>query len=304
MEKTRSVYVSERRAFTLIEVLVSLSIIGLLVALLIPAVQSSREGARNARCLNNLRQIGLSLANYNTLMSSYPSASNGRHGFSVHSMILPQLEQVSIYNSINFDVYWFERSNFTARYTNIASFVCPSSSKPGSLGSTSYACNGGYGLESQGAFVSEGEGSALTASIIDGLSATVALTEWNFVVPGERQIHRVSGNFSFDKDLEKFLDKCRTSFSSPTTLNIGSNWLDGSYGETIYNHDLIINQNYCINNDDVPSGAWTAGSNHPYSANSVFLDGHARKIRQSISLPVWRALATRSGGEIVDPIDF
>src|SRR5262249_34367974 len=102
-----------RRGFTLIELLVVIAIIGVLIALLLPAVQSAREAARRAQCVNNLKQIGVALHIYLTatnsvppLMIVYSPVGNKNTGqvFSPLARMLPYLEQLQIYNAINFSV--------------------------------------------------------------------------------------------------------------------------------------------------------------------------------------------------------
>jgi prepilin-type N-terminal cleavage/methylation domain-containing protein/prepilin-type processing-associated H-X9-DG protein len=128
---------NRRRGFTLIELLVVIAIIAVLISLLLPAVQSAREAARRAQCVNNLKQIGLALHNYHSAVGSFPWGDGPWWvEWSAHSLLLPYLEQGPIYNNINFaDV---ELPNFlnplnidnpvnsTATYAVISVFNCPS----------------------------------------------------------------------------------------------------------------------------------------------------------------------------------
>ncbi len=139
-----------RRGFTLIELLVVIAIIAVLIALLLPAVQAAREAARRAQCINNLKQIGLALHNYQSSNGSFPMGNtkvligggyNTWAGWSAHAQMLPFLEQTAIYNAINFNFSGFafavpseslgEYSNSTAAYTKINAFLCPSNPRSG-----------------------------------------------------------------------------------------------------------------------------------------------------------------------------
>jgi prepilin-type N-terminal cleavage/methylation domain-containing protein/prepilin-type processing-associated H-X9-DG protein len=166
-----------RAGFTLIELLVVIAIIGILVALLLPAVQAAREAARRSQCVNNLKQIGIALNTYESALGTYPlgavyynstdggpNACGGFHAsreFGALACVLSQMEQSNVYNAINFDLasggndgIWggipVGLINKTGLGTRINSYVCPSDSKqlpnfnpalPSSQ--TSYACSGG-----------------------------------------------------------------------------------------------------------------------------------------------------------------
>ena len=132
-----------RRAFTLIELLVVIAIIGVLVALLLPAVQSARESARRTQCMNNLKQLGLALHKHHDSYQTFPSgyASQvwakptlndpyqylGGRGWGWASRILGSLEQTSLYNDINFDGDVSDPSAQTVRRTILSVYLCPSS---------------------------------------------------------------------------------------------------------------------------------------------------------------------------------
>ncbi len=81
-------------------------------------------------------------------------------------------------------------------------------------------------------------------------------------------------------------------------------WMSGEYGSTLLNHAIAINGHTCLNGGNVHIGAWTAGSRHADGVNVVFLDGHARFLRDTINLAVWRALGTRNGQEIISNTSY
>jgi len=138
-----------RTGFTLVELLVVIAIIGVLIGLLLPAVQAARESGRRSTCLNNLRQIGTALENYQVSLGVYPPAyivantkksgtingvsfpdnnGNGPSGFAWGALLLPQLEQNPLYHQFNFRQACWAPENLAAARTKVSVFLCPSAS--------------------------------------------------------------------------------------------------------------------------------------------------------------------------------
>jgi prepilin-type N-terminal cleavage/methylation domain-containing protein/prepilin-type processing-associated H-X9-DG protein len=190
---------SSRAGFTLIELLVVIFVLALLVALLLPAVQSAREAARGLQCKNNLKQLGLGLVQYSEQLGSFPPAMvlTGRgnavtyvSGWSVNSRLLPFIEQPGLYNAINQLRSIAAPDNTTVISQSISLFICPSEVNPepydtGSLPTSlsSYGwCEGDWyvwggipGLPSRSAF--SPNRSRRISEFVDGLSMTLMAAE-------------------------------------------------------------------------------------------------------------------------------
>jgi prepilin-type N-terminal cleavage/methylation domain-containing protein/prepilin-type processing-associated H-X9-DG protein len=158
------VLVRKKRGFTLIELLVVIAIIAVLVSLLLPAVQQAREAARKSQCQNNLKQIGLALWNYESSTKVFPQekftaqppgfANPVNQTWTLY--VLPQLDQMGLYNAYNFNINWSDPANYGVTQTNLSVWVCPSApghegrNDPAAAGATNPtgypSPPGGYGL--------------------------------------------------------------------------------------------------------------------------------------------------------------
>lgn len=319
------------RGFTLIELLVVVVIIGVLVGLILPAVQAARESARSAECSNRLRQIGIGLASHQSARGNYPRGSwtgtdavSGGGCLSPQCQLLPYLEQRVLYDAANFVVGFPANAaeNQTVAATVVAAFLCPSDPS-GTAGGTSYrACvSSGPGVSSVGL----GGGGSFTyfdqlgpAQFTDGLSQTVGFSE---------RLHGSTPTTSFDRSrdiwysnlyslggptsVDEMLETCGAlqSAAPEVFLKAGASWIFARYEDSLYNHVAPPNWSGMDCGADIAPltpnslstvGAFSARSRHGGGVNTLFMDGSTHFVRSSIALPVWRALATRAGGDVVD----
>jgi prepilin-type N-terminal cleavage/methylation domain-containing protein len=114
-------------AFTLVELLVVITIIGILIALLLPAVQTAREAARKMQCANNLKQLGLALHSYVSTHNVLPPGAMDANGLGFTVMILPQLEQQALYDQFDFNYGdFYAQGKLNLALNKIPAFLCPS----------------------------------------------------------------------------------------------------------------------------------------------------------------------------------
>ncbi len=304
-----------QQALTLVELLVVNAIIALLVALLLPAVQSAREAAFKAQCSNNLKQLGLAMHAYRGAFNVFPGGQGGA-GQSLHVTLLPYADQLPVYNAFNLDLgLTYPSANATVALTQLSMLCCPSDSEQPKPAWTSYAGNVGVGYNSDsfnGMFNSSGIRPTNVSDAPDGLSHTAAMSEWligEIPVPRESRRAMLSlGGTSGILDLTSFTVQCRAQGSATPTNNgnfKGNVWIRGQWVSTLYDHTLSINDPSCLNTPHSPVlGACSAGSLHPNGANVLMADGHVRFVRQSLDLRVWRALGTRNGAEVVQTDSF
>ena len=253
-----------RRAFTLIELLATIAIIGFLVAIVLPAVQMARESARRSQCSNNLRQIGLALNNYVTSFGSLPNASNGR-AYSPHTMLLPFLDEGVLFNTINFDVIAFDVSaasaNHSAIAVNLGGFLCPSDSfsRTAGISWSNYAANRGVnyrtGNSDNGAFRLARAAAPLSfGGFTDGLSTTTAASEWvTGLYLGSKDpkgpVYETPTQLTAKNEFDQFAQACHELDPLTARIDIpdkGIYWHQGGYLHTNYNHTLGPNDHSCM----------------------------------------------------------
>ncbi len=293
-----------------------IAIIGVLISLLLPAVQQAREAARRTQCRNNLKQLGLALQNYESTLGAFPPGRpSWPYVYSPQAHLLPYLEQTGLSGLINLQVTFYGADsptwgNAAAAKTHVTPFLCPSDGEliPGSnYGATNYMGNVGSGLISNGSLkVGAGadgvffEDSAVTfGEVLDGSSQTVAFSE-TLLGDGQtapsatpfRQVQMLTGS------APPTTSACRGA--SQFWGERGVRWIQGSYGYALYNHFFPPNAKDVDCNNTARSHALTAArSHHPGGVQVALCDGSARFVNESISLTTWRALATRSRGDLV-----
>jgi prepilin-type N-terminal cleavage/methylation domain-containing protein/prepilin-type processing-associated H-X9-DG protein len=329
-----------RRAFTLIELLVVTAVISILAGLLLPAVQSAREASRRMQCQQNLKQIGLALANYESTFSCFPFGSGGggpglqggggppdfAGRWSTHSQLLLFLEQRPLYQSLNFSfVPWahhpqFSPPNATALRVSLASFLCPSDfasiNDPNLLGNNNYRGAAGSlannlglgppgsGVRNNGMFWYQ---SAITiAQIRDGASQTAAFSERCLGNPTRPE--RLGDYYLATLPVTSCGQLQGSSLDRYTSTDewSGQRWGDGNVFYTRYQHILPPNGLSCnFGNEDYDGlVVATATSRHPNGVNLLLADGSVRFIKETIAPNIWKALGTIGGSEAVDAASY
>lgn len=315
--------------FTLIELLVVIAIISVLIALLLPAVQQAREAARRAQCVNNMKQMGLAIMNYESAQGVLPIGAteyntpmgtcNSVRGHSFFSFILPYMDQGNIYNSINFNFEaggvspeWnvmAENLQSTAFLNRVNTFICPddfpqiarTSGTGNNYSQASYAGSAGtvdifrwwYGcptpVAQDGIFGYDN--SVSLADILDGTSNTFMVGEF--------------ARFKNDPD---------TVFNEwNRALWFGSAMPGVTRPEGLATTVPKLNANLMVP-DAPPTDPWAWVNNpinlnfgqfgfrsmHPGGGNFLMGDGSVRFIKNSINIYTYRYLSTRKAGEVID----
>ena len=298
-----------RSAFTLVELLVVIAIIGILVALLLPAVQAAREAARRMQCTNNLKQIGLSLHNHHDTYKQLPPGMQSAWGHSWTLHVLPFMEQTPLYDTcptpFNDSGWWggADRRSLAlvalAR-TPVPAFLCPSSPtdrrEARSINGLSdrainnyLACAGGNarhdnigggGMDrSNGLFNAQRYNVALPkrpfrfASALDGLSNTVLVAEAEYLVDSGRGCNICDRYLFYHMNADSGNGSDFSEVLGSTFYPINTEARNNAQRECAY------------------------GSYHAGGINVCLADGSVRFVAETIDLQIWRGLGSRAGGE-------
>ena len=317
--------------FTLIEMLVSIAVIGILAALLLPAVQAAREAARYASCSSNLKQIALAMSQYHDVHGTLPPGKKGCCWGTWLIFILPQVEQQALFNAYNFagnntpglppghdlDLRYFGSANRTVTSTSLEVYLCPSDltnapisteigGVPLACTSQNYAGNFGNTLQIQEDLPGNPFGGAafgdVGSPIADHSRATSPTVAFR----------------DFTDGTSNTMLAAEVVVGQGADLRGFSWWGDAAGFETYLGPnsplpDVMAEAAYCANQAPNPpcvpssfalSDVYAARSRHPGKVHVGLADGSVRSIQNSIQLVVWRALSTTRGSEVIGADSF
>jgi prepilin-type N-terminal cleavage/methylation domain-containing protein len=280
-------------AFTLVELMVVLAIIGTLAAMLLPAVQRARETARQVSCRNNLRNIGIAILNHESAKRLFPvgcdNLSGNMHAWS--SFILPYLEEGATAARIDYSKPWDDvAGNRTAADTTLQVYICPSSIVR-YRGKQDYFGIAGIGLGAEGV-PAPGYDPGPTATLVPDTEWTVCgmLYSTDSLAPVGVQAASVTDGLSHTLMVSESTDAADASeLSGPDAdvylLTVAARWAKRS--------SQVLNKR--VVNDNRGEAFF---SNHFGSLSALFADGRVRAIDDGISPAALVAVSTRNGGEI------
>jgi prepilin-type N-terminal cleavage/methylation domain-containing protein len=322
---------SRQRGLTLIELLVVIGIIAVIVAMLLPAVQSARESARRSQCTANLKQISLAMHQYHNTHLVLPPGKKGCCWGTWLVYVLPHVEQQALYNAWNscginapgaplaydLDLRYFGVANQTVTSTFINTYLCPSDQTNTPITATTngrtFACT------SQNYAVNFGNTIVIQTDFQDVKFAGAPFVDIGSPEGDHDQPGRPNVGFNaFVDGLSNTMLASEVVVGQGQDLRGFSWWGDAATFETFLTPnssfpDVLFSPYYCINQSPNPpcTGATTAlpdnyaaRSRHAFGVTVAMSDGAVRFSKNSINFRVWRDLSTTKGAEIVSASEY
>lgn len=300
-----------RSAFTLFSLLVILAILALLFALLLPLLAKYQAQQAENRQLNNLRQLGLASHNYHDANGRFPAGVNSKTHFSATALLLPYVEQDNVYRNLNLQKPITDKANQDVAAQKIPVLLSPRDplqTVKKDQGATNYLWNAGSQpalKNNDGVFY---EDSALRITdITDGTSNTLMAAETLKGDGSDKAVDVRRQHVALKADALKNLKDDAGAVEWKDGKNIagdrGASWIDGRFLQGTFTATRLPNDARPDVNCEGQGGLSGLRSLND-RVGVVFCDGFARMYNANqVKIDVWRALATRSGGEVVNP-DF
>ena len=281
---------NNRSAFTLVELLVVIAIVGILIGMLLPAVQSVREAARRTACSNNLRQSGLATLNYESTNAALPPPSLGQSNFDVLGstfiVILPFVEEANRFSQLDLGKPIDDPTNDPLTSTTLGSYLCPTMKR------TELENEGSYLISYSSKYLGPGSGNVLPDGAFK--RPTTNVSSYNLKI--RDFLDGTSNTFLFGEidNSVTWLD----SSGNPSSNFDGHRWPLGYWFNNRGHIEGSFNLKQPTEEQDFKQHR-TFRSDHPGGVNFCMVDGSVHFVSEATPTEILTGLVTRSGGEIV-----